>query len=197
MASGAASAAIALDEGVNTIRVEVTSEDGNATKIYTVVVERLEQYFAISNQTGTERVVEGGLIRLLIEMNPRPTQEVVVPLHVNGEFRSRISLTPSNPAAVHVYRYTPNENVTGDLPLVFTLGTLPDGYGTDEGYRVLPDFDEVTITVIDDDTAALSVTASPNPAQAGQEVTFTGRTDFHEIGQCGAAARRTRMSRRG
>ena len=131
------------------------------------------KYFALS--TEAESVGEGGLIRLLVEMSPRPSQEVVVPLLRDGRLFKRVRLTPSNPAAYYVVRTAQNEFVTGDVTYVFSLGGLPDGYGADLGWEVLEGYGEVSVTVVDDDAAALVVSVSPARAQAGEQVTFTGR----------------------
>ncbi len=155
------------------VRVRAENAVGESAWVSASGTPLPDKYFALSAESGS--VGEGGLIRLLVEMSPRPAQEVVVPLLRDGRLFKRVRLTPSNPAAYYIVRAAQNEFVTGDVTYVFSLGGLPDGYGADLGWEVLAGYGEVSVTVVDDDAAALVVSVSPARAQAGEQVTFTGR----------------------
>ena len=178
VASGNASAAIALDVGANKITVRVTAEDGT-TKDYTVTVTRQTAggSTTVSLSASPNPVTEGSTVTVTATLSAALGSNVTIPVTITDN-----SAEPADHGTLTSIAIN-----SGATTGTGTITTAQDADGNDETFTValgssLPAGvtagtpSSVQITIRDDDTSSpptVSLSASPNPVAEGSTVTVT------------------------
>ena len=198
VASGSASGAIALSMGPNALRVEVTAEDGTTTRTYTVTVTRQQgqdggggvgggtsQARTVSLLASPNPVDEGETVTVTARLSSAASSRLTIPLTLrngtagDGDYGSLSSITIDSGSRTGTGTVTTHQDSdTADETFTVALGSLPSSVGAGSP-------DAVEVTILDDDGGdggggggggpTVSLLASPNPVDEGEEVTVTAR----------------------
>ena len=196
---GAAGHQVSLSEGDNIIKVQVTSQDGNSTRTYTVTVNRAVAV-SVSFESSSYTVREGSSVTVTLSLDKAPGRQVVVPLIVTtgsgvtgGDYSgvpSMVAFAPGDTSTTFSFSAGDDAVDEDDEAVTVAFGTLPDGVGTGS-----PATAAVTIADDDDPNWAVSLTpasiAEENETSATVTVS-TGGVTFTEpktimLGFAGAA----------
>ncbi len=159
--SGSESSAIALAEGANAIRVEVTAEDGTTKQTYTVTVTRTPGPPKVSLSADQTTVVEGDQVTITATLSRAPDADFSITATITAVTAESGDLTrgledkridfPAGVAEASFIIGTEQDDDTEDETFTLALGTLPSqvraGTPTSLTIRILDD-DFLTVALV-------------------------------------------------